>query len=91
MMEPASPWWWFRPVLSAMRVGEQRAVVWKLLYRSPSCASESSVGIAIGPPNVLGTPKPMSSIRMTTTFGAPAGALISKRGGMATLRASSSV
>jgi len=31
IIEPVLVVWWFRPVLSAFRVGEQRAVVWKLL------------------------------------------------------------
>ena len=35
----------------------------------------------MGPPNVLGAPKPISSIRTMTTFGAPLGAFTSKRGG----------
>jgi hypothetical protein len=48
-------------------------------------------GVGIGPPKVLGAPKPRSSIRMITTFGAPAGALTWKAGGAFTLRASSSV
>ena len=45
----------------------------------------------IGPPKALGMPKPMSSMSTTTTFGAPDGALTSKRGGGVALRASSSV
>ena len=44
-----------------------------------------------GPPKELGTPKPMSSIRTSSTFGAPAGAFTSKRGGGVALRTSSSV
>ena len=31
MMAPALLTWWFRPVRSAVRVGEQSAVVWKRL------------------------------------------------------------
>ncbi len=31
MMAPALFTWWFRPVRSAVRVGEHRAVVWKRL------------------------------------------------------------
>ena len=34
--------WWLRPLSSAVRVGEQSAVVWNWLYRSPS------LGQAIG-------------------------------------------
>jgi hypothetical protein len=30
--------WWFLPAFSAVRVGEQRAVVWKRLYFSPPLA-----------------------------------------------------
>ena len=45
----------------------------------------------MGPPKVLGMPKPMSSMRMIMTLGAPAGAFTSKTGGGVTLRASSSV
>src|SRR3990172_3848631 len=44
-----------------------------------------------GPPKVADAPKPTSSIRTITTFGAPLGAWTSKRGGGFTLRASSSV
>ena len=91
VMNPMFTVWWFRPDFSAARVGEHRAVVWKLLYRSPFWASRSIVGMGIGPPKVLGTPKPMSSISTMTTFGAPAGAFTSKRGGGVTLRASISV
>ena len=45
----------------------------------------------IGPPKALECPKPMSSISTITTFGAPSGALTSKRGGAFALRASISV
>jgi hypothetical protein len=34
------------------------------------------VGVGIGPPKVLGWPKPVSSVMMITTFGAPFGGLI---------------
>jgi hypothetical protein len=51
----------------------------------------SNDGMETGPPKLLGTPKPMSSISTMTTFGAPFGALTSKRGGRGTLRASTSV
>ena len=91
MIEPVLTVWWFRPVLSALRVGEHSAVVWKLLKRRPACASWSIVGVRIGPPNVLGPPKPMSSISTITTLGAPLGALTSNRAGGLALRASSSV
>ena len=44
-----------------------------------------------GPPKALGMPKPMSSIRTSSTFGAPAGGFTSKRGGGVAFRTSSSV
>jgi hypothetical protein len=72
-MAPISTEWWLRPVSSAWRVGEQSAVVWKREYFSPSAATRSSVGMWHGPPKALDAPKPMSSIRMITTLGAPAG------------------
>ncbi len=65
--------WWFRPVSSACRVGEQSAVVWKRLYLSPFAASRSAFGVAIGPPNALEAAKPTSSSRITSTLGAPSG------------------
>ncbi len=83
--------WWLRPLSRAVRVGEQRAVVWNWLKRSPSLASLSAVGMWMGPPKALGMPKPMSSMRMMSTLGAPLGAFTSKRGGGVTLRTSSSV
>jgi hypothetical protein len=65
--------WWFRPVSSAWRVGEQSAVVWKRLYLSPFPASRSALGVEAGPPNAQEAPKPTSSIKMISTFGAPSG------------------
>src|SRR5262245_31511284 len=91
MTEPVLHEWWLRPVSSAIRVGEHRAVVWNRLNFSPLAASFSHVGIRTGPPNALDWPKPMSSIRTMTTLGAPFGALTSKRGGALALRASISV
>ena len=91
MIDPELTVWWLRPVLSALRVGEHSAVVWKLLKRTPPCASLSIVGVRIGPPNVLGPPKPMSSISTMTTLGARLGALTSNRAGGLALRASSSL
>jgi len=44
--------WLLRPVSSAARVGEQSAVTWNRVNRSPSLARLSSVGVGIGPPNV---------------------------------------
>jgi hypothetical protein len=45
----------------------------------------------MGPPNGAEWPKPMSSRRTITTFGAPFGAFTSKRGGAVALRASTSM
>src|SRR5262245_12673450 len=69
--------WWLRPVRSAARVGEHSAVVWNWLYRSPLLATRSRFGVGIGPPKVLGAPKPVSSVMMRRTFGAPLGAVTS--------------
>src|SRR5712691_7125408 len=41
-----------------------------LLYRSPSFATRSIVGVGMTPPNVLGTPKPESSVMMSRILGA---------------------
>src|SRR6266498_6143053 len=41
-----------------------------LLYRSPAFAMRSIVGVGITPPNVLGTPKPESSVMMSRMLGA---------------------
>src|SRR5439155_16486644 len=57
MIEPVLHEWWLRPVSRAMRVGEQRAVVWKRLYFSPPAASFSQVGMRTGPPKALDCPK----------------------------------
>ena len=54
-------------------------------------ASRSRVGVCSGPPNVLGPPKPMSSISTITTLGAPLGAVTSNLGGALALRASNSL
>src|SRR6185295_11492597 len=72
-MPPMPTEWWLRPVSSAARVGEQSAVVWKRVYLSPPAASRSKLGVSHGPPNALEAPKPTSSMRMTSTFGAPEG------------------
>ena len=45
----------------------------------------------IGPPNAAGWPNPMSSISTSRTFGAPVGAVRSRRGGICALRTSCSV
>ena len=73
MITPVATLWWLRPVSSAARVGEQSAVVWKLLKRRPALAIRSMVGVGIGPPKVLLAPKPTSSVRMMRMFGAPFG------------------
>src|SRR5215475_4786376 len=82
MILPVDAVWWLRPVMSAARVGEQRAVVWNVLYRRPLCARRSMVGVGIGPPKVLDAPKPTSSVRIRRTLGAPFGAstLLGKSG-----------
>src|ERR1700737_1486339 len=73
VMPPMPAEWWLRPVSSAARVGEQRAVVWKRLYFSPAAASFSAFGVWQGPPKALAEPNPASSIRMSRTWGAPFG------------------
>ncbi len=65
--------WWLRPVSVAARVGEHSAVVWNLVYLSPSSASRSAVGVRHGPPNADAAPNPTSSIMMRRMLGAPCG------------------
>src|SRR5690349_574776 len=72
-MLPIPTEWWLRPVSRAERVGEQSAVVWKREYFRPVFARRSKFGVRHGPPNALDAPKPTSSIRTTSTFGAPVG------------------
>ena len=43
-IEPNPTAWWLRPVSSAARVGEQSAVTWNRLYRTPSSAMRVMVG-----------------------------------------------
>jgi hypothetical protein len=81
LAEPIPTEWWLRPVSSADRVGEHRAVVWNRLYRSPLSASRSKFGVRHGPPKALEAPKPTSSIRLTSTFGAPGGGRSGRIGG----------
>jgi hypothetical protein len=57
----------------AARVGEQRAVELKFVKRRPLAAIRSRVGVGTTPPNVLVTPKPVSSVIIKRMFGAPAG------------------
>jgi hypothetical protein len=47
--------------------------VWKRVYLRPSSASFSTLGVWHGPPKALDAPKPTSSSKMITTFGAPSG------------------
>src|SRR6185312_10137979 len=73
VMLPIPTEWWLRPLSIAARVGAHSAVVWNRLYLSPPPANRSAVGVRHGPPNVLDAPKPTSSSRTITTFGAPGG------------------
>src|SRR5215469_3790742 len=57
----------------AARLGEQRAVEFMFVYRRPILASRSSAGVGITPPKVLAAPKPVSSVMISRTFGAPLG------------------
>ena len=43
------------------------------MYFRPPAANRSRFGVEHGPPNTLDAPNPTSSIRITSTFGAPAG------------------
>ena len=42
--------WWLHPVISAARVVEHMAVVWKPVKRSPRAASASMVGVRMVEP-----------------------------------------
>ena len=42
--------WWLRPVSRQARVGEQSAVVWKPVKRTPPAASASMFGVAMVEP-----------------------------------------
>jgi hypothetical protein len=81
VMPPMPTEWWLRPVSSACRVGEQRAVVWNRLYRRPLAASRSKVGVLIGPPKALEAPNPQSSTSTTRMLGAPWGGRSGSIGG----------
>ena len=61
--------WWLRPVSRQARVGEHRAVVWKFVYRRPPAASRSKFGVSMTEPKQLRWANPVSSSRMTSTFG----------------------
>ena len=82
-MPPIPTVWWLRPLSRAARVGEHSAVVWKRVYFRPSAARRSNVGVWGAPPNALLEPKPASSMRMMSTFGAPSGGRIGSIGGKA--------
>src|ERR1700689_101312 len=62
--------WWFRPVRSAARVGEQSGVTWKFEKRRPPAASLSMFGVTRSEPKQLKWENPRSSIRITRMFGA---------------------
>jgi len=58
-MTPNPAEWLFRPVISAARVGELRAVEKDAVVCSgPPWRYGPFVGVGIHPPKVLGTPKP---------------------------------
>src|SRR5271166_5907330 len=59
--------------MMAARVGEHSEVELKLVYRKPLLAIRSRFGVGITPPNVPETPKPVSSVMINRTFGAPLG------------------
>jgi len=61
------------PVINAAREGEQSDVEWKFVYRIPLFAMRSSAGVGTTPPKVPGAPKPLSSVMMSSTLGAPFG------------------
>ena len=59
------------------RTGSPSFSIWfiltTLLYRSPIFAIPSRLGVGMTPPNVLGAPKPTSSVMINSTLGAPFG------------------
>jgi hypothetical protein len=66
------------PVRRQDRVGEQTAVVCHCVYVRPSFAGRSIVGMLMRPPYGDHAAWPVSSYRMTRTFGASFGALASR-------------
>ena len=82
-MPPIPTVWWLRPDSRAARVGEHSAVVWNRVYRRPFAARRSVFGVLTGPPNALVAPNPVSSVMITTTFGAPSGGRFAVIGGSA--------
>ena len=81
VIAPIPTVWWLRPVSRAARVGAHSAVVWNRVNFRPAAARRSAFGVEHGPPNALDAPKPQSSIKMTSTFGAPAGGRSGSIGG----------
>src|SRR5690349_16384283 len=59
--------------MRAARLGEHSAVEFTLVNRSPILAMRSRLGVGITPPKVLAAPKPVSSVMISKTFGAPGG------------------
>jgi hypothetical protein len=53
-------------------VGEQSAVVWKLVYFKPASTRRCKVGISIKSPKGASCPKPVSSMTQLRMLGAPA-------------------
>ncbi len=62
-------------------MGAHSAVVWNRLNFRPCAASRSAFGVGHGPPNALEAPKPTSSSRITSTFGACSGGRSSSMAG----------
>lgn len=56
-------------------------MVWKRVNFKPFAASFSAFGVAHGPPKALDEPNPASSIRMSSTLGAPLGGHSCRIGG----------
>ncbi len=57
------------PLISVARVGQQRAVLWKSVNRSPPAASASRFGVSISPPKQPRSENPMSSVSTIRMFG----------------------
>jgi hypothetical protein len=56
-------------------------VVWNRVNFRPVEAKRSAFGVEHGPPNALDAPKPQSSIKITSKFGAPPGGRSGSTGG----------
>ena len=77
VMVPVWTLWWLRPgEQRRARRGAERGGVEGRVAEAARAASFSKVGVGMGPPKALVAPKPASSIRITITLGAPAGAVI---------------